>query len=120
MILGRQLRLVPEDTKEAIGGTSAISAFRKLKNVEHVKQPGLSAENGYDAVVAFSTAIRTAKTDAPGAVKLALLQVEFAGASGHVQFNSNRAVEIQPVLYEVKNGSLAKLGSKYMLLQVNR
>ena len=85
--------------------------FREAFTRKDGEQPGLSAENGYDAVTAFAKAICAAKTDAPASVKTALHSLDFEGASGHVHFNSNRAVEMQPVLYEVKNSTLVKLGS---------
>jgi ABC-type branched-subunit amino acid transport system substrate-binding protein len=85
--------------------------FREAFVSKYGEAPGLSAENGYDAVVAYSAAIRAAKTDTPVAVKAALTRVEFAGASGPIQFNSKRTIEMQAVLYEVKNTSLVRLGS---------
>ena len=70
------------------------------------EQPGLSAENGYDAVMAFAEAFKKSGSVEPEAVKRTLAQVDFRGASGQVKFNENRALEIVPVLKTVTNGKL--------------
>ncbi len=85
--------------------------FKKAFFDKYGEPPGLSAENGYDAMLAYGEAIKLAKSTEPVKVKSALQNVRIAGASGSVSFSASRAVEMPPVLYQVRDGNLVKLGS---------
>ena len=84
--------------------------FKKSFIETYEELPGLSAENGYDAVLAYAEAIKLANSTEPQKVKLALQDVRISGASGNLSFNGHRAVEVLPVLYQVRDAQLFRLG----------
>lgn len=71
--------------------------------------PGLSAENGYDSVVAFAQAIEGLKSFDPPVVSEALGKLRFEGAAGPLAFSADRAVRQQPGLYQVSSGKLVRI-----------
>jgi len=74
--------------------------------------PGLSAENGYDSLVAFAKAITAAGTTDTQQVQKFLKDIQFSGAAGQVAFDESRAVQRSPAFYRVVNGKLEALKVK--------
>ncbi|MBX7145585.1 MAG: ABC transporter substrate-binding protein [Oligoflexia bacterium] len=82
-----------------------VSAFQsKFGN-----RPGLSAENGYDALVALSKSIEASRSISPAKVADALASIRFDGASGPIAFSADRSVEQMPALYRVSQGKLTAI-----------
>lgn len=73
---------------------------------EYGEPPGLSAENGYDAVLALAKAIIITGSYNPPVVAKALASLHFSGAAGEVAFNADRGVVQIPLLYRVTAGKL--------------
>lgn len=76
---------------------------------EYQQAPGLSAENGYDAVLALVTAIRESGSFEPPVVAKKLATLRFSGAAGELAFNAERGVVQAPVIYRIKNGAMVTL-----------
>lgn len=68
---------------------------------EYHQPPGLSAENGYDSILALTKAIVIANSDNPRDIAKTLAEIKFIGASGSVQFNEDRRVIQPPALYRI-------------------
>lgn len=76
---------------------------------EYRNPPGLSAENGYDAIYALRNAIDAAGSLDPKSVSKKLSGIRFNGAAGEIAFNDDRGVQQPPGLYKVKSGKLEPL-----------
>ncbi len=73
------------------------------------ERPGLSAEGGYDAVIALVRAIREAGDFDVQRVRDKLQHGKFSGAIGDFAFDGNREVVQTPVLFVVRDGKLNAL-----------
>ena len=82
------------------------AAFRAAFMNRYNEEPGLSAENGYDALNTMAAAIEQAKTFEPGAAAKVLRTGTFTGAIGTFSFNSDRQVIQEPVIRTVSGGKL--------------
>lgn len=74
--------------------------------------PGLSAENGYDAIVALSRAIKSVKSFDPPVVSQALTRIRFDGAAGPVSFSAERAITQSPAIFRILRGQLEAIRSE--------
>lgn len=71
--------------------------------------PGLSAENGYDSIIALARAIEGAKSFDPPVVSDVLAKLRFEGAAGPVEFSADRAIIQPPGLFQVSGGKLTRI-----------
>lgn len=86
--------------------------FSENYSAEYKTLPGLSAENGYDAIYALKYAIDAAGSLDPKSVAQKMAGIRFSGAAGDIAFNDSRGVEQPPGLYKVKFGKLERLQSE--------
>ena len=83
--------------------------FRETFRKRYGEYPGLSAENGYDAMHAMAQSIEEAKTFEIAVVKQKLAKGKFVGAIGTYEFNESREIAQAPVIRVVRDGKLVAL-----------
>lgn len=77
----------------------------------------MSADTAYDAVMMLAEGITRAKTFSTDVVKKELLNLDYAGASGKIHFDSKGGVRKPPDIYIVKEGARTRLGSAEELVK---
>jgi branched-chain amino acid transport system substrate-binding protein len=83
--------------------------FKRRFAARFKEEPGLSAENGYDSLMALAHAMEAAGSFSPRAVRDALAGEAFEGAIGPVRFDENRQIQKAPFIRVVKSGRLVPL-----------
>lgn len=83
--------------------------FTERFSREFDEPPGLSADNGYDSMLALAKAITAAGSTDASFVARKLKEVRFKGAGGEISFDENRGVQQKSGLYRVVDGELREL-----------
>ncbi|RMG48687.1 MAG: hypothetical protein D6718_01200 [Acidobacteria bacterium] len=84
----------------------AVQRFVEAYRNRYGEDPDTFAAHGYDAAKVLAAAIEAAKLPAPTQIRSALLNIEYQGVSGRIDFDLNGDVIQQPKLYAVYNGEI--------------
>lgn len=91
------------------GYPDASAEFQKKYQQRYGKQPGITADTGYDAVHLYVQAILQAGSFEQSKIQTRLQRLVFDGASGRIIFDAEGGVKKAPVLYQVRQGEMELL-----------
>jgi branched-chain amino acid transport system substrate-binding protein len=73
--------------------------------------PNVHSYTHWEALYLLAAAAKAAKGNGPDALRLALEQVDYDGATGHVHFDSHHQAELPMIIYQVEGGRAVEKGA---------